>query len=377
MKIPEYCSLLLLLISALQLSAQEDPIAAGQDKWLGNVYSSAQLPEFENYWNQVTPENAGKWGSVENTRDVYNWNALDAAYDLAKSNGFPFRYHVLIWGNQQPSWIENLATEEQLLEIQEWMDTVAARYPDIDYLEVVNEPINDPPRGSGNGNYIGALGGTGDTGYDWIINAFQMARDRFPNAQLVINEYNIVSSSSRASEYRGIIELLIDRGLIDAIGVQAHAFSTRGSVSAMTGILDDLAETGLPIMATEMDVDGPTDIQQVEDYRRIFPVLWGHPSVIGVTLWGWRPGMWRTDEQAYLIKSNNVERPALEWLRNYVEAGGVEVPAQSVSISTVTGTFEIQEKGGTLQLLAEVTPENATLSGTFLDCRCTGGCNRR
>src|SRR5690349_12739904 len=79
------------------------PLASGQSKFLGSVYSTSQIVNFTTYFNQVTPENAGKWGSVEGTRNVMNWTELDAAYALAKSNGFPFRFHVLVWGNQQPT----------------------------------------------------------------------------------------------------------------------------------------------------------------------------------------------------------------------------------------------------------------------------------
>lgn len=32
------------------------------------------------------------------------------------------------------------------------------------HIEVVNEPIHDPPHGAGNGNYRNALGGQGSTG---------------------------------------------------------------------------------------------------------------------------------------------------------------------------------------------------------------------
>ncbi len=316
----------------------QGPIARDSEKFLGNVYSSSQLPDFEEYWNQVTPENAGKWESVEFSRDSYNFSTLDAAYEFAKSNGFVFRYHVLIWGNQQPSWIEDLPAEEQLEEIEEWMDTIAARYPDMDYLEVVNEPLNDPPNQSGNGggNYFEALGGTGSTGYDWIINSFKMARERFPNTKLVINEYNILSSTSSTSQYKGVIQRLIDEDLIDAIGVQGHAFSTTGSTVDMKSRLDRLAETGLPIMVTELDIDGPTDQEQLEDYQRIIPVLWEHPSVVGITLWGFKPGMWRTAQQAYLIESDGTERPALTWLRNYIESEGQEDP-----LNTSKDIFEL------------------------------------
>lgn len=310
----------------------KNPIAHGGTKFLGNVYSSAQITRFADYWNQVTPENAGKWGSVEGTRDQMNWFELDAAYALAKENGFPFRFHVLIWGGQQPGWINDLTTEEQLEEIEEWMDAVAERYPDMEYVEVVNEGSNGhqlPDGQSGDANYIEALGGTGETGFDWIITAFEMARARFPDSKLMINDYNIVSSNTwgtqNARNYKAIIDALNDRGLIDVIGVQAHAFSTVGSQAQMKSVLDLLAETGLPIQATELDIDGnangtpeASDQAQLENIQRIFPVFWEHPAVEGVTIWGWRTGLWRTDQEAFLIREEEVERPALTWLRKYV-----------------------------------------------------------
>ncbi len=295
------------------------PIAHGASKFLGCIYSTSQVINFTQYWNQVTPENAGKWGSVEATRDNMNWTGMDAAYKLAKDNGFPIRFHVLVWGNQQPSWIESLPANEQLEEIKEWFQAVADRYPDLDFVEVVNEALHDPPRGASNGNYIEALGGDGASGWDWILEAFRLARQYFPNAKLAINDYNIINTNTNVTRYLEIINLLKAENLIDQIGFQAHAFSTGGSTSQMRSNLDRLAETGLPLFVTELDIDGPSDQKQLEDYQRVFPIFWEHPAVEGITLWGYRPGLWRTDQKAYLIDTDGVtERPALEWLRSYV-----------------------------------------------------------
>lgn len=158
------------------------------DKFLGNIYSPSQVENFEYYWNCVTPENAGKWGSVEGTRDQMNWSSLDAAYALARDNGFCFNFHVLIWGAQQPAWISELSPEEQLEEIQEWFQAVAERYSftesPFDVVQVVNEPLHQPPDGQeGRANYIEALGGAGETGWDWVITAFELARQIFPEAR--------------------------------------------------------------------------------------------------------------------------------------------------------------------------------------------------
>ena len=102
------CALLLMLTAGLAPAAQAAPLAAGASKFLGSAYGPQQAPGFPQYWNKLTPENAGKWGSVEAVRDQMDWSGLDAAYNFAKANGMPFQMHVLVWGNQQPEWIKHL-----------------------------------------------------------------------------------------------------------------------------------------------------------------------------------------------------------------------------------------------------------------------------
>lgn len=325
------------------------PLATGQARFLGSVYSTSQVVNFKAYFNQVTPENGGKWGSVEATRDVMNWTDLDNAYALAKNNGYPFKMHALIWGQQQPAWLESLPADQQLQEIKQWFSAVAARYPAIDYIDVVNEPLHSPPSGPGTGNYINALGGTGSTGWDWVLNAFRLARQYFPNARLVLNEYSVENDTTAMLRYIGIVELLQDENLIDAVGVQGHAFSTRVPASTLASNLDLLAATGVPILISELDIDGPSDAIQLADYQRIFPTFWEHPSVSGITLWGYRPGMWRTAQGAYLVLANGAERPAMLWLKDYLQNTATPViltqPQNAVGLMGGTVTFSVEVKG--------------------------------
>ena len=192
--------------------------------------------------------------------------------------------------------------------------------------------------------------GTGKTGYDWIITAFEMARKHFPTTPLMINDYGIMGNPTAADSYIKIIKLLQNRGLIDAIGVQAHAFSTRGSATSMKNILNKLADTGLPIQATEMDIDGlpgssnsASDEKQLEDIQRIFPVFWEHQSVMGVTFWGWQRGMWRDEFDAYLMRSNGEERPALQWLRAYVDTANVTYNVSNEIIEQIPVGYSLSQ----------------------------------
>lgn len=298
------------------------PIAAGQAKFLGGAHSPPQAEGFADYWNKVTPENGGKWGEVEAERDVMNWDELDAAWRVAQDNDLPFQMHVMVWGNQQPEWIETLPPEEQRAEIEEWFAAVAERYPGIDIVEVVNEPLNDPPSkdDEGGGNYIGALGGDGETGWDWILESFRLARTHFPDSKLMLNEYSVTNSEDATRRYLEIVRLLQAENLIDVIGVQGHAFSTteETAMDVHRANLDALGATGLPVHVTEFDLDGVDDAVQLASYQRVFPVFWEHPAVEGMTLWGFRRGLWRDEQGAYLIREEGSERPAMAWLRSYV-----------------------------------------------------------
>ena len=313
--------------------AQAQSPLASHPKFLGNVWSNAQLQDFTRYWDQVTPENAGKWGPMEPQRDQVNWEPIDTAYRFAKDNGFIFRFHILVWGNQQPAWMASLPVEEQREEIRERFEEIAARYPAIDYLEVVNEPLHDPPRArnendASSGNYIEALGGDGASGWDWIVNSFRMAREIFPaSTKLVLNDYSITNSEESTTRYLEIIRLLQAENLIDVIAVQAHSFATTVDENVTKANLDRLAATGLPIMVTEMDIDGATEEQQLSEYQRIFPLFWDHPSVIGVTMWGWRPGMWRTQQGAPLVRQDGSHKPAFDWLLQYTGRTPAAAPA--------------------------------------------------
>jgi len=343
------------------------PIAAGKSTFLGCAYSSAQALNFQNYWNQSTPENGGKWGSVEGTRGVMNWADMDATYNQAKKYGILIKEHTLIWGSQQPSWIGQLDTASQRKEIDQWFSLLAARYQNIDYIDVVNEPLHNAPNGMlpwgatvKNVDYAKALGGAGKTGWDWILTSFRMARKYFPKSKLIMNEYNVINSSQTTQDYIKIIKLLKADSLIDGIGEQAHAFTTYGTdATILKANLDALATTGVPIYLTEMDIDGSTDLIQLTEMRRVFPVFWKHPSVKGITFWGFRVGLWRNDQKAYLINTIGAERPALKWLRAYVN--DTLVNTQSITVAASDSSTIITTKGASLNMVAKVLPVNTTI----------------
>ncbi len=195
------------------------------NKFFGTATTTtADYASLLSYFNQVTPGNAGKWGSVEATRDQMNWSELDTAYQFAKQNGLPFKLHTLIWGQQQPTWLASLTPAQQLAEIEQWISLAAQRYPDVQLVDVVNEPLHAVPA------YSAALGGAGATGFDWVIKSFELARKYFPKSELLLNDYNVEALDSAATDYLAIINLA-QRSRPDRRHRSASAFSgTRRSL---------------------------------------------------------------------------------------------------------------------------------------------------
>lgn len=319
-------SVLLFLCGMLLPPTSFAQIASGQAKFLGSEASPPIPSGFSLFWNQITPGNSGKWGSVAGTQDTtgWNWTGLTTVYDYAMNNGLQFKEHNLLWGQQQPSWISTLDSAQQYQAVKEWIRLCAEHCPKASMVDVVNEPLEDLPNGPNPVPYYNALGGAGSTGWNWVITAFKLAREYFPHAKLLLNDYFILGSdpsspTSPVYRYRALIDTLKARNLIDGIGCEAHFLEGIDSSRIQTN-LNTLAATGLPIYISEYTVNTSSDATQLQNYETQFPVFWNDPDVKGVTLWGYIQGeVWSQTPDCYLISSSGTERPALQWLVTYVQ----------------------------------------------------------
>lgn len=285
-------------------------------KYVGNIWREEvdSDEEFTHLWNQITAENAGKWGEVESTQDIMEWNRLDAAFNYAANNAMPYKHHTLVWGANQPSWLAALSTEQQRAETEQWIELVAMRYPTAAQVDVVNEPLHVEPV------YIAALeqmGSTSPSSWTWVINTFAKARQSFPNSELLLNDFNILNSDTNTSEYLEIISTLQADNLIDGIGVQAHFLENKSDETIRLN-LDRLGATGLPVYISEFDLNIENDQEQLTRMQQLFPIFYTSAHVNGITFWGFRENqIWRAN--SHLIDANGVKRPALKWLECYLQ----------------------------------------------------------
>ena len=310
-------------------------LADGAAKFVGNITTRGQVrSDFTQLWNQITAENECKWASIEGSRGNYNWSGCDAAYNWAKQNGGHFKFHALVWGSQYPNWLNGLSAADTKTAITNWMDAVAKHYPDLEMIDVVNEAIksgNSYHSGYGNGNnIIAALGG--DNGnYEFVAEAFRMARKRWPNAILIYNDYNTVQWQK--NEGIDLINKLKKAGApVDAYGLQAHDMQVSGgqaggqggggsclNINTLKSAIEEIwNKTQMPMFISEYDIATADDNDQKNCYSQQISYFMENEHIAGITLWGYIYGAtWTTNGNSGIIRDGQ-DRPAMTWLKDYL-----------------------------------------------------------
>jgi endo-1,4-beta-xylanase len=283
-------------------------------KFVGNIDTRGSVrSDFVTYWNQFAPENAGKWASIQATQSTFNWTSLDAMYKYCDEHNIIFKEHTFIWGAAQPSWMGSLTTTTGPTVVQTWMKTFCDRYPNTRLIDVVNEPPphTTPP-------FKNVIGGSGSTGWDWIVNSFVWAHEACPNAVLILNDYNNAEYSSDAQHTIDIVKALQQAGApIDAVGCQTHGASKLPSTTLKANIDLIAGSTGLPVYITEYDINLSDDALQKQQYEDHFTMFWSNPNVKGITVWGYVVGAtWQTSTG--ILTNDGTMRPAMSWLMDFL-----------------------------------------------------------
>ena len=367
-------------------------IADGAAKFIGNITQSGTAPgpndQFTQLWNQATAENGCKWGSVEGTRGRYNWGACDAAYNWAKNNGGHFKFHALVWGSQYPGWLNGLSVDETRKAITAWFDAVKEHYPEIEMIDVVNEAIRTgnnsyhSPYGKNN-NIIPALGGDNNGDYAFITTAFKMARERWPKAILIYNDYNTVQWNK--DQGIQLIQTIKKNGApVDAYGLQAHDMMSQGggqggtggggvclSINTLKSVTKEIWDkTQTPMFISEYDIATTDDNIQKQCYSEQISHFMENEHVAGITLWGYVYGhTWldcngKAPGCSGIIKDGK-DRAAMAWLRDYLKTNkGVNTTGLPTGVlTTVDPEPQLPFKGEAIAIPGKIEAEDFDIPG--------------
>ena len=265
-KNPLFPALVMLLGSLLATGIQAQPalkeafkddfligVALNESQFTGPNAREAALAKAQ--FNSISPENVLKWESVHPGPDRYNFGPADSYVEFGLKNNMFIIGHNLIWHQQTPKWVfqddkGNPISRDALLErMHNHILAVVGRYKGkVGGWDVVNEALNEDGtlRQSPWEKIIGD---------DYLLKAYQFAKEADPNVQLYYNDYSLENVSKREGAI-ALVKKLQAAGIpIAGVGLQGHYNLTWPTTNQLDETIKAFSKLGVKVMVTELDMD--------------------------------------------------------------------------------------------------------------------------
>ena len=299
---------------------------------------------FLKLFNSATIENGLKWPFWKDEDKLW----ADKTVAWLSANGIKLHGHTLIWPawEHMPAGMENLKSDPEKLRlaIRSHITEEAAYYRGkAAEWDVLNEPLSHTEI-------------TGLLGQKEVLTWFQDARAADPASKLYVNDYDIIddfgSNDRQQDRYEAFIRDLIEnKAPLDGIGLQCHFKWDLTPPVRLLAVLDRFQRLGLPIKATELDIE-LTDEELQADYLRDFmTAVFSHPAVEGITLWGFWEGVHSAPAPA-LYRQDWSKKPAALALEELLlkkwrtDISGTADKQGEFRTRGFLGTYEIQVSDG-------------------------------
>jgi endo-1,4-beta-xylanase len=372
---------------------------------LGSAFVNNDLsgPRFElvkRHFNALTAGNAMKpaylgGGGLNDLR----FGPADRMLEPILDAGIAVIGHTLVWHSQSADWLNQnqdgsfLTRAEARSNLEGYINAVAGHYAGrVLAWDVVNEAfqpnvgdhITDWRGGLRKGGATsesapwygayenGADTGAGESGADYIYDAFVFARLADPAAVLYYNDYN--------EEYAGKREAIAlmtedlneqwksdprntqpDRLLIEGLGLQSHYWTNHLNPKDVEATIQRWIQTGAEISVTELDIpagswsrngsgyktlDEAEEKKQARLYAELFEIYLRHSDHIArVSIWGIDdPSSWRSGGSPLLFDENGTAKYAFYAVLDpagYLAGDYDDIKTQTGGESTATPAVHI------------------------------------
>lgn len=304
---------------------------------IGNIMSASETTNtdttamFKHHYNVVTAENDMKPLYLSPQKGRYVFTNADTLINWAEANNINVHGHTLVWHSQSAAWLtagadnKPLTRDEARQNMKDYIDNVAGHFKDkVVSWDVVNEAFDGGSKiptdwktalRKNSPWYIayenGADKSKGESGADYIYDAFAYARLADPGATLSYNDYNENEPWKREAMALMAEDLNTkwktdprntqpDRLLVEVLGMQAHYWVGDLDVDTIDASIERFAKAGVKVYVTELDIPGGTysnqkssaltrdeEILQAQLYAKLFNIYKKHAdSIERVTFWG-------------------------------------------------------------------------------------------
>jgi len=334
---------------------------------IGSAYSRADFAgqRFElvrHHFNVMTAGNYMKPDALGGReKGAYNFARIDPLIDILEDEGILSHGHTLVWHSQSPDWLNKnadgtvLTRAEARANMQEFINTVAGHFAGrVISWDVVNEAfqtsVHTAPsdwrsalRKGGTSNDSSAWFGAyengadtdaGESGADYIYDAFVFTRLADPGAILYYNDFNETEAGKREVIAKMTEELNEkwktdprntepDRLLIEGLGLQAHYWTDSLDVRDVSDTINRWKRTGAELSITELDIPmgswnnyksmtDALEMTQARFYAELFILFKRNADCIArVTIWGIDDATsWRSAGSPLLFEGDGTEKLA-------------------------------------------------------------------
>jgi len=246
--------------STLKFFGRQIGIVMGTDTWHSEIVTAQEMQVFKEF-DRATIEVGNDWECNEPSQGNYNMDytqQIERVVKYLKEAGITeIVAHPLTTAGHAP-WIDGSYTKDELREIMKSrVKFFIDHNPDADFIVVVNEPYLWDSRPTD--VYFKAWGNS----YEYIAEVFQMARDyakeKTQEIKLIYNDSdNHYADGLSSGISRSIVSMLIEKDLIDYVGIQAHIGEWREGafdelmVPQMPAEIEFYKKLGVPVLITEL-----------------------------------------------------------------------------------------------------------------------------
>ena len=254
-----FVTLLIIFITTNAIAQQNNSLYQSYNSYflMGTAINAPQILQKDpkaaaiitNDFNSITPENIMKSEIIHPKWDEYDFTLADKMIEYAQAHQIKVNGHTLIWHSQLPAFMKYMQSADSVRNFfVNHIETVAKRYDKkIFSWDVVNEALEED--GSLRKSiFLEKLGPS------YIAEAFKLAQQASPNAELYYNDYNIEQPKKRAGAI-AIIKELQSKGIrIDGVGIQGHWRYHKIPYKEIEQSIIEFSQLGVKVMFTELDL---------------------------------------------------------------------------------------------------------------------------